>query len=101
MADLKRRDALDAVAIRPLADEQAVEAVAVYEVPFAAILPTSWIKVGEWTRASTIGVSEHTVAFFARTDGDADRLRHALDAFAGMLPDGVTWRATSTRVYAP
>ncbi len=91
VADLKRHDALDAGSLGTLADEQAVEAVAVYEVPFAAILPRSWVKVGEWTRASTIGVSERTVAFLARTDGDADRLRRALESYAAMLPNGVRW----------
>ena len=101
VADLKRRNALDVVAVETLAEEHAVAAVAVYETPFAGILPTSWIKVGEWSRGSNTGVSERTVAFFARTDGDAERLRHALDAFAAMLPPGVAWTATSTRVHAP
>ena len=101
VADLKRHDALDAGSLGTLADEQAVEAVAVYEMPFAAILPRSWVKVGEWTRASTIGVSEHTVAFLARTDGDADRLRRALESYAAMLPNGVRWTATSARVHTP
>ena len=101
VADLKRHDALDAGSLGTLADEQAVEAVAVYETPFAAILPRSWVKVGEWTRASTIGVSEPTVAFLARTDGDADRLRRALESYAVRLPNGVRWRATSARVHTP
>ncbi len=101
VADLKRHDALDAGSLGTLADEQAVEAVAVYEKPFAAILPRSWVKVGEWTRAGTIGVSEPTVAFLARTDGDADRLRRALESYAVMLPNGVRWTATSARVHTP
>ena len=101
VADLRRHDALDAATLGTLADEQAVEAVAVYERPFAPILPRSWVKVGEWTRGSATGVSDRTVTFLARTDGDADRLRRALEEYAAMLPGGVRWTATSVRVYAP
>ncbi|MBK5297979.1 MAG: hypothetical protein JJE40_12545 [Vicinamibacteria bacterium] len=98
VADLKRQNALDAVALGTLADEHAVEAIAVYEKPFAAILPASWVKVGEWTVSNSVGVSNGAVAFLARTDGDAQRLRRALDTYAVMLPDGVTWAATPARV---
>ena len=74
VADLKRRGALDAVALGDLADQRGIEAVALYESVFTPILPASWIKVGEWTIANKVAVSGATVAFFARDAAQAGRL---------------------------
>ena len=100
VADLKRRRALDAAALGRLADEQGVEAIALYEEVFAPILPTSWIKVGEWRIADNVAVSYDTVAFFARTTSDARGLLTALETHASALPRGVRWAPTSVRLPA-
>lgn len=98
VADLKRRGQFDAATLRTLADERDVDAIAVYEEPFAALLPPSWVKVGEWTTANATGISAGVVTFLARTEDGATTLRQALDAYAAALPDGMRWTATGTRV---
>ncbi len=100
VADLKRRRTLNATTLGALADEHGVEAIALYEDVFAPILPASWVKVGEWTIANNVAVSDDTVAFFARSGADGLRLRAALEAYATALPAGVTWTATSARIPA-
>lgn len=100
VADLKRARALDAASLGRLADERAVEAVAVYEELFAPLLPASWIKVGEWRMSDRVGVSGDTIAFLAPTADHAGRLSTALDLYARTLPSGVTWRPTSARIPA-
>jgi hypothetical protein len=97
VADLKRRGALDAAALSKLADERDVEAIALYEDVFTPILPSSWIKVGEWTIANNVAVSGATVAFFAPDTRQAGRLAASLRAYAPSLPGGVaSWTVEAT-----
>jgi hypothetical protein len=98
VADLKRHRAFDRDALRRLADERQVEVIALYEDIFATMLPAEWVKVGEWTITDNVAVTRDTVAFFARTAADAERLHAHLDAFAPKLPRGVKWAAITTRV---
>lgn len=100
VANLKRARALNAETLGRLVDERGVEAIALYEDVFEPILPTSWIKVGEWTITNNVAVADATVAFLARTPGNAARLRKSLEAYSAVLPAEVTWTATSTRAQA-
>jgi len=88
VADLKRRRALDAVALERLAAD--VDAIAVYADIFEPVLPASWVKAGDWTIDGVVAVSGKTVTFFAPDEVRASRLEGALREDSRSLPPGVT-----------
>ncbi|MBN2328076.1 MAG: hypothetical protein JXR73_13070 [Candidatus Omnitrophica bacterium] len=61
-------------------------AVMIYESWFKGVLPTTWIKAGEWRVDEKISVADSTVSFFALTPYDARRLRKNLIEFEANLP---------------
>ena len=93
IADARRAGRVNASYLADVAARHRVSAVAIYESHFRAVgeLPSTWIKVGEWTMPSAVAVSGETVAFFASTEPDAARLARHLDAFARELPAAVSY----------
>jgi hypothetical protein len=96
VADLKRRNALDAAALEGLAAD--VDAIAIYANIFEPIVPRSWVKVGEWTISGVAGVSGKTVTFFAPDAPRAVRLEAALRDGSRALPAGVEATVQGARI---
>jgi hypothetical protein len=93
VARARRTSRVDAAFIRQLAAAQNVQVAAIYEPHFRTMreLPSEWIKVGEWSMPRVLAVGGPSVAFFAPTASQVDRLRAALDDFSRGLPEGVTY----------
>lgn len=52
-------------------------------------LPSSWIKVGEWTISNNVACGSSTVVFYAVERSEARNLFHHLESFAAALPESV------------
>ncbi len=61
----------------------------VYESWIKNVLPSVWIKVGEWTITEKVSVADSTVSFFAIIPQHAETLCANLKEFEARLPDGV------------
>lgn len=55
-------------------------------------LPSSWIKVGEWTLTFNVVAGEPTVSFYALNSSVVTTLRADLEAYSPNLPHGVTYQ---------
>jgi hypothetical protein len=94
VADARRNDADDTAFLGALLRRRGARAACVYDYYFSGrrSLPSAWQKVGEWSIGRSVAVSRETVAFYAPSDADALRLRHALDRFSPRLPRGAAYR---------
>ena len=61
----------------------------IYENWWRHVIPATWTKVGEWTVPRKATAGDATVAFFAVTAGEVERLRESLHAFQPQLPPQV------------
>jgi hypothetical protein len=91
---------LDAARIETLARQRRMQIAMIYDdwfVPYGR-LPRSWTKVGEWTIAGNVVLGSDTVAFYAVTPQEIDRLVASLRAFAPSLPPSVKQAGPYTAV---
>jgi hypothetical protein len=77
--------------IGELAAARRMEIAIVYDDWYqrAGGLPTAWSRRGEWTIRDAVTTARPTVAFYAITPADVDRLDASLQAFAPRLPPTV------------
>ncbi len=86
--DAKLKGTLDNDTIDKLAKEKGCK-IAVINLD-TELIPTSWIKVGQWrlTQANVASVSD-TVTFYAVEEDESSHLIHNLEDFSKYLPESI------------
>jgi hypothetical protein len=79
--------------IQTLCEKENIQIAVVYDswlnTPEMGGVPSSWIKTGTWTIPVNAVCASDIVSFYAVHPPEEKRLRENLQAFSGLLPDGV------------
>lgn len=92
VAVARRVGTLDAAMVDSLAGALNAPVALLHERVFGGLLPTDWVKAGDWIVGHNVVLGGDTLSFYSTGSGDAEVLRAHLIEQADALPAGVETR---------
>jgi hypothetical protein len=88
-ASLKLQNRYGPLEIGELASKRQVDLAMIYDIWFTGAVPSTWVKVGEWTITDNVICGDAKVSFYAVGADTQASLVHSLKQFQGALPRDV------------
>lgn len=89
IAQAHENDTFDASEVYKLANQHNVKIAIIYDEWWTGDVPSSWIKVGEWTTPHNIILGGSTVSFYATSPQYENELIQNLKSFSPKLPEDI------------
>jgi hypothetical protein len=75
--------------ISKLVTENKIKVVIIYDNWFNGIIPSTWVKVGQWSVKNDVVLGGNTVSFYAVNSKEKEGLIKDLKAFSPQLPKDI------------
>ncbi|MCE7698107.1 MAG: hypothetical protein K8E24_004480 [Methanobacterium paludis] len=89
IAQAHENDTFDASEVYKLANQHDVKIAIIYDEWWTGDVPSSWIKVGEWTTPHNVILGGSTVSFYATSPQYENELIQNLKSFSPKLPEDI------------